>query len=259
MKSVFVKMLLLVSLISAAGCAVADPIYYRTSVMNIPNFKEKSEVNLAINAALPTAINVQAAYAFTNHLAIQGSYQTGSEIEQERGGGFFGGRTQEVKRTFSDNEFALGYYTPIFEQSTFSIFGGYSAGKVVNDIKDKGLSSANFNKWFMQSSLGFRDKNVEFIGSIKMGNLKYTNLNQSYTQDEEVKNFEALKNPIPILETGWLMRAGYEDIKIQFQATTTHLLTEPVPKFKFDWLSLSGGICLQLNTKKKVTWKSLWR
>jgi hypothetical protein len=255
---IFTKIILFLSLILAVGCSTTDPIYYKTSVMNIPNFKEKNEVNLAINAVSTTAINAQAAYAFTNHLAIQGSYQTGSETDKESGGVIWG-RTQEIKRTFSDTEFALGYYSPIFDHATFSVFGGYSTGNVVNDIKGKGLSSANFNKWFIQSSAGSRFNFLELVGSIKIGDLAYTNLKQSYKNIGDIERFQALNNSIPMIETGWLIRAGHDKIKIQFQATTTHLLTEPAPEFKFDILNLSIGLCVQLNTKKKVTWKSLWR
>jgi hypothetical protein len=255
MTNLLFRILLLITLMTAVSCSTTT-YYYKPTTMILPNFKEKNEVYLSTNFSTDGK-DVQAAYAITNHLTVQGNYQFGSEVVETESGFWSGNK--EIKSFFSHGEFAAGYFKPFYKQGVFSILGGYCAGKMDNEIKYRGQSSANFDKWFIQSSVGSRYDVVEMIGSIKIGNLRYTNLNQSYTEVEDIKSLEALKNPIPILETGWLMRAGYEDIKIQFQATTTHLLTEPVPKFKFDWLSLSGGICLQLNTKKKVTWKSLWR
>jgi hypothetical protein len=261
MKPIFVKMLLFFSLISAVGCSTADPIYYKPTTMNIPNFKEKGDLLFATNLALSgstesVGIDVQGAYAITNHLAVQGSYHRGYDTVEARGG--FWNSSQGIKRDFYFGECAIGYFAPLGEHETFSFFGGYSAAKIENDINRNGKSSANFNKWFAQLSLGTKHNVTEFVGSVKLADLNYTNLNQTYGSESDIERFNTLKLGTPMVEMGFLMRAGFDNIKIQFQATTSHLLA-PRPLFEYDWLTLSGGICFQFNTKKKVTWASLWR
>jgi hypothetical protein len=232
------------------GCS---PAYYKPTIMNMPNFEEKQEVFLAIDATpskQTVKLSLQAAYAITNHLAIQGNYMESSN-------GISYGRESrircQVKRNLSFGEYAVGYFTQKNHFETFSIFGGYGLGSVENIYEqNKGKSSADFTKLFIQSSVGFREEDIELVGSFKLANLKYTNQNENYVDANDIENFKALNNSMPILETGWLFRVGYENIKFQCQATTSHLLKRSNPRFEFDWLNLSAGICVQLSTKKKA-------
>jgi hypothetical protein len=243
MKPIFVKMLLFFSLISAVGCS---PIYYKPTLMNVPNFRESRELFVAGNVG-SSGTDAELAYAVSNHFAIQGNYMEAYEEASSIG------PPPTLKYTGEGNltEFAAGYFTKIvnFPRLGFSICGGYGLGKVLNDRDIDGASSAKFNKSFIQQTLGFRDKNVEIIASVKFAKLKYTNLIQNYARQSLVDDFDALKNPIGIIEMGLIGRLGFRGFKFQSQINSTKLLSNS-PLFKYDEGAVSVGICIQLNTKR---------
>jgi hypothetical protein len=242
----FTKTLLLLSLLSTIGCSAT---YYKPNVMNMPNFKEKNEVFLSANLATSDFFyafegDVQAAYAVTKHLGIQGNYMRGSDIVYE----YRYQGSDEIKRFFSCSEAAVGYHTIYSDYLTFSVFGGYGRGRAENEVKNNGKSSADFSKLFIQPSAGFRMENVEFVISAKLASLNYKNSTQSLTEQSRRDNFFALQNTIPVVETGWMMRVGSDKLKFQLQATTATALG-PNPLFQYSPLTLSTGFTVQLNTK----------
>jgi hypothetical protein len=252
MKTPIFKIALFISLFQLFGCTYA---HYRPTVMNMPNFREKNEVLLAVNANTTTqsiGVDVQGAYALTNHLFVQGNYMNISDVvsvAKESGGfDFYSSGSQEAKRSFTSGEYGVGYFTTFRTQGTFSIVGGYGVGKMENTV-EKGTYSADFSRIFLQSSLGYREKDVEFIGSLKFFDLNYTNLNYFEVSSSANLPYDKFNSSVPILETGCTMRVGGEKIKFQMQATTATSLVS-APFFKYDWLTLSAGICVQLNTKK---------
>ncbi len=249
MMPTFSKLLALLSLLATVSCG---PTYYKPTVMNIPNFREKDEVHLATNIGTSNFLysfhgDIQAAYALTNHLAIQANYMRSSDAVSYRNAT---SDEFDTDRFFSLGECALGYFMPFDKHGTFSIFGGYGAGKVRNNLKLNGECSADLGKLFVQSSMGYRDENIEFIGSIKLAALSYTNRQQTLKQQYDIERFNALNGLIPMIETGWTVRFGSEKVKFQCQATTALELGES-PLFQYSILTLSGGICVQLNAKKK--------
>jgi cell division protein YceG involved in septum cleavage len=245
MKSLSFKIVLFFSFFQLIGCSYA---YYRPTVMNIPNFKEKNEVLFAVNAnttSQSTGVDVQAAYAITNHLVVQGNYMSISD--DVKTWGFLSG-SYDIKRSFSCGEYAAGYFTPINQTGTFSIVGGYGFGKMENVI-NQGKYSADFNKMFIQSSFGLREENIELVGSLKLSTLNYTNINHiEDSYGNEIYN--ALNSTTPILEGGGILRFGGKGVKLQLQATTATSLVSK-PSFEYDWLTLSAGICVQVGTKRK--------
>lgn len=243
------KLLVFLSLLATVSCG---PTYYKATMMNVPNFKEKGEAHFATNLGTSNVFysfhgDVQGAYAVTNHLAIQGNYMIGSDVVRYR---TFGFNDVETQRFFSLGEAAIGYFEPLDKSGTFSVFGGYGAGKVSNDVQLAGASSADLSKLFVQSSVGIRDENIEFIGSAKLSALNYTNRKQTLKDQFDIDRFNALSSTIAMLETGLVIRFGGEKVKFQMQGTTALQLVQK-PLFMYSPLTLSAGVCFQLNTKTK--------
>jgi hypothetical protein len=162
------------------GCS---PVYYQPTTMNTPNFKQATEVYLAVNTtgfmeSLKLGGDVQAAYAVSDHFFVQGNYMLNFQNH-------FGKLIDsEIKN--QSGEIAGGYFSPLPKNWLFSLCGGYGIGNVRNNFSTAGTSTANLTKSFIQPSLGFRHENFEFIASAKYANLKYANLYQDYKNQEYI-------------------------------------------------------------------------
>ena len=217
---------------AAMGCS---PVYYQPNLMNTPNFREKGEVHLAASVA-SNGGDVQAAYAFTNHFAAQINFTKASKTVNGSNNVAIKGQLGEV---------AIGYFGLLSDQLTFGVFGGYGSGKVRNDWGTRGVSLASFNKLFVQPTIGIRIKQLEFIYAIKLANLSYHNQAQNFKEQSFIDDFDALKKPIPVLESGLTFRVGGEHLKFLLQASSMRLINKSNTAFRFEPSSLGFGICLQ--------------
>jgi hypothetical protein len=247
MKTTNFNALVFCMLFASIGCS---PVYYKPTLMNTPNFREKDQVHLAANIGAAGG-DIEAAYAITNHFAVQGNYMAGSRSTET---------TQTVGTTSTTTkkitngglgEVAAGYFMPLGTVGTFGLYGGYGLGKVKNDWNTEGSSSANFNKLFIQPSLGLRWDYFEVIISTKLANLNYTNLNQTFKNQTYIDQFNVLKNRIPIMETSLTLRGGGKRVKGQLQANALKILKNSIPLFQYEESSFGVGICVQLNGHKK--------
>jgi hypothetical protein len=243
MKTILFNVSILLALFTTIGCS---PVYYKPALMNSPNFREKGQVHLAANLA-DAGGDIEAAYAITQHFAIQGNF-LGAKKQTETTSTV---GTVTTKNTTTTNgslgEIAAGYFSPLGKNGTFGLYGGYGLGKVKNDWNTEGVSSANFGKLFIQPTLGLRWNYVELIGSIKLANLNYTNLNQTFKKQAYIDQFNVLKNAIPIMETGLTLRVGAKRVKLQLQANSLKILRNSIPLFQYEESSFGAGICVQLN------------
>ena len=248
MMSIFCKTLLALGLLLNIGCGST---YYKPTSMNTPNFKEKNELFLAANAhASLRGGDVQAAYALTDHFAVQGNYMKNLAEHNSSGGSFLNSYSIKITKEITFGECAIGYFMQRNNFGTFSLFAGYGRGKVSNVIENRGQATADFSKVFVQSSLGFREKYAELVCSAKLATLQYTNVNHTYTSTDAINNLNALKNTIPILELGTVMRFGSEKIKGQmFLTGVTKLGGSNL--FEYDYFTVGFGICTQLNVIRK--------
>ena len=241
MNTIFVKIVVFFSLF-AVGCS---PVYYKPNLMNTPNFREKDEVYLAAHWA-DKGYDAQAAYALTNNVFVQGNimFQDNSETSSSSS-------TSERTTTISGQlgEVAVGYFMPVNKYGTLSVCGGYGMGHVSNNWGPQGASSANISKVFIQPSIGVRRKHFDLVASAKLANLTYSNLNQNYTNQEFINQFNTLKSAIPILESGIAMRFGGPKLKVQLSYSSVSLL-KPNDSFSYEGGTIGLGLCLQFNSKK---------
>ena len=250
MKSVF-NIFICCVFFAAMGCS---PVYYQPNLMNMPNFREKGEVYLAASKSNDGG-DVQAAYAFSNHFAVQANFM---KLGREGGTSITAGSTTTTNTIVVKGylgEAAIGFYSPMGKTATFSLFGGYGLGKISNNWASKGASLANFNKPFIQPTLGLRYNSFELIYSAKLANLTYYNQSEHYNDQDFISDFQALKRPIAILETGGAIRVGWKFLKFQWQVTTMQLLKASTPSLKYHDTSMDFGVCIQLNSRKEAETK----
>ena len=244
MNSISFKIVVFFSLF-AIGCS---PAYYKPNLMTTPNFREKGEVHLAGHWA-DAGYDVEAAYAITNNIFVQGSImvQSAKGSSSSSSSGSSNQTAYTVKGQLG--EVAVGYFMPVKKYGTLSVCGGYGSGYVNNNWATDGTSSANISKLFIQPSIGVRRKRFDLILSAKLANLTYSNLSQNYKQQSFVEQFNALKSPIPIFESATVLRFGSENIKVQLSASSVSLLKRN-ESFRYEGSSLGLGLCVQLNPKK---------
>ena len=241
MNTIFVKIVVAFSLF-AIGCS---PAYYKPNLMTTPNFREKGEAHLAAHWA-DAGYDVEAAYAVTRNIFVQGSIM----VQSANGSSSSGNGNQKAYTVKGQlGEVAVGYFMPVNKYGTLSVCGGYGGGYVNNNWAADGASSANIGKLFIQPSIGVRRKRFDLILSAKLANLTYSNLNQTYTQQSFITQFNALKNPIPILESATVVRFGGENLKVQLSLSSVSLLKKN-ESFRYEGGTVGIGLCLQLNPKK---------
>jgi hypothetical protein len=251
------------------GCS---PVYYKPSLVNAPNFQKKGQTYLAAHSSLglgssvegfgttisnhSTSIgDIQAAYAFADHFAIQGNYESGDNQQTITYAPFFG-TTTPTKKTRTEGalgECAVGYFRPLNESIALGLYGGYGSGWIDNNWNTDGASSAKLSKYFLQGTIGTIGKNAkrfEVIGSAKLARLNYYDLRQTYTNQGCIDAFNVLKSPLTVVEFGGVARLGFEHIKFQFQSSFIASSTITNPPFQYDGLSIGLGICVQLGGNK---------
>jgi hypothetical protein len=196
-------------------------IYVPTTV-NTPLLKEKGQT--AISATFGSGFNGQFAKAIGNHYAILANSSFYS-IEnpglvkrpyiQPHGFGYF-------------NEIGGGYFTNHRKATYYEIFVGIGRNRVTTTVLTLDKPNNEYlnlkynlkgNKIFLQPSLGWQGKNIEFIISSRIGLLKYNvkmnELPDSVYKIDKLRNID--KNIFPVFEPAITLRSGGEKLKVQLQ------------------------------------------
>lgn len=231
------------------GCS---PTYYKVNLINAPNFREKGQTHLAAHIGGYGA-EVQAAYAITDHLAIQGNYEKGEYVRTTTTSTSLFSSSTTTKTTSTEGalgEFAIGYFKPLNESIAMGLYGGYGSGRVDNNWDFEGASSAKLRKYFLQGTVGTNDENFQVIGSAKLARLNYYDLRQTYTNQGYIDAFNVLKSPLTVVELGAVIRVGFKHVKFQLQGNFISSSTITNPQFQPEALSIGLGICVQLGGNK---------
>lgn len=248
MKPIFSHILLIISLLFAIGCA---PTYYRPTLMNAPNFQKKGQTYFAAHLG-GYGGDVQAAYAFAEHFAVQGNFGTADYEETTNAtpppGSGTTAQTRSTKGSLA--EVAVGYFRPLDDVINLGIYGGYGWGGVKNDWDIEGASSAKLRKYFLQGTVGVNGKRVECIGSLKLAGLDYHDLSQTYTNQTYIEEFDVLRNTLMVAEYGVAVRVGFKNVKFQLQGNAMRQLTATKALFRREGSSIGVGVCFLFDTQK---------
>jgi hypothetical protein len=184
---------------------------YSPTAHNVPVLAEKNDSKLAVNYSTnadsrstnnqytrnrSNGIDVQGAYAITNHVGVQASYFTRTErtVSNQDNDNYFDSSVIRYNRNLF--EFGAGYFTPIDDKGKvfFQVFGGLGFGKFkfTDNGKDQSQSiysrhhDANIMKYYIEPSITFKPKPVIAASlSARFSIVNFKNINTDYTIDEK--------------------------------------------------------------------------
>lgn len=202
------------------SCYTTKRPLHALSAPLMPMLKNKGEAVAAANISLPfsggtgsikssTAIDIQAAYAFSSNFALAASYNMGNEkLIQEDNLGFGFNIFDTLNFNRNKLELGVGYFNKIKPTTffTYNIYAGFVIGK---NAMSKSIS-ANTNSFFNHQYLGFyiqpsfhffADKEFKLGAAIKFSSLYNTQLNTNYNANfRRQYNFFAAQNRFSVLE-----------------------------------------------------------
>ena len=173
--------------------------------------------------------DLQAAYAISNHWAIQANYLNRSDKNGGINGSSFDSSVVQYNRKAGD--IGIGYFTKISKRGSnfFQVFAG--AGKGKYEIKDAGLiasipynrfHNATINKYYIQPALIFSDKNISLGLVSRFSFVHYNKVETNYTTPQQSEfNLADLENKLlSFWEPAITFSAGTNSIpalKLEFQ------------------------------------------
>jgi len=220
----FVAGILLISIFSCSP-------EYLPNMASTPLFENKGELQANVGAGI-SGIDAQLAYAVTDHIGVMSNTS-------------FQKQTSDTADDFHRHnfaEFGVGYYNSISDRATISVYGGYGLGnvksKVDNNLIDNDVTDADFNRIFLQPSIGVTTKHFDasFAPRLVFVDVDY---------DEEVLN-EA-KGYHPIIEPVITTRFGFEYVKFITQAGLSLPFNSEKLDFDIQPFIFSVGVHLNLD------------
>lgn len=211
---------------------------YNASPPNNPYFKKKGESKLSafysnnrgstVSNFEAGGIDLQAAYAFSNHWAINADYMYRSETDN------FEDRTMPVYNVHYTRNVVtagIGYFLPLdsAKKLIFNVYTGIGTGRF--SIKDDGEYFKNdVLKWYVQPSLNFIPfENVNMGLVLKTSFVNYNRFNTNYSVTKQsAYSLDYLRNHTliflePAIDCQVGMKA-YPWIKLYFQVGPAYLL-----------------------------------
>lgn len=214
-------------------------VYYAPTGQNIPLFKDKNEFRFSATRSTGgdlEGIEVQGAFSPLKNLGVTGNYF--ELLNYKKGYGRY---------------YALGagYYYP-HKDFVFEVYGGYGNGKSVNEFDDDYIRS-NFNKLYIQPSIGFSNKYFDFILGAQYSRVSQYNISasdSSYKIIEITQELEMLDRDKThyFLEPSITIRAGYKYVKLQAQLC--FIPNAFSPGYPIDNTQLNFGLFFSLPHKK---------
>ncbi len=215
------------------SCNISSNLYKANSI-NTPLFKGKKEFQMAILINDQTAkdqkaysVDLQSAYSFQKNfgfmLNFQNIYQNKPEANYSVNDEF----------RFSYFEIAPGY----FKNGIFEIYAGYGIGKTSFFSKNS-IAEANFNKFFIQSTIGKNSKFIDFAFSVRASFFEFnkTNFKEKIGNEDvlrESDEFYWFGNKLeidgktyPFIEPALTLKLGYKQLKIVGQLGVSFCLKD---------------------------------
>jgi len=200
------KNLILLSFICLTIASCRTPRYiYSPAPPNIPYFREKGESKLAayystggdnneLTQEYNNGLDLQAAYAVSNHFALTADYFKRNEKDAiyDYDRTYFDSSIVRYNRNLTN--FGAGYFTPITKDKniTVNIFSGLGFGKY--SFSDNGFNNgagyhrdynSKMSKWYIQPSINFFVGNYFRTALIsKVSWVHFTDIKTSYTPGE---------------------------------------------------------------------------
>lgn len=185
MKKVFLAFILC-SVVSAS--AFGQTYNYAPNMANIPCLKQKGDAIVGVGwgrGIVFQALELQASYAVTPHLAVMANY-FGPREKNVR-------NRSEVGTDFFLMEAAVGAYEAL-PRGSASIFTGMSSGNMLSNFNGERTAKFKLLRWFVQPGINYRSNFFQAGIALRITHLSYRKGVVSYSIDEPylqyIKNIE---------------------------------------------------------------------
>ncbi len=222
----------------AMALCSCNPKFYSPTSQNVPLMQEQGQTNLSGNVSDKRA-EVQAAYAVTNHMAIQANGGVFYPKNIESGDG---GSGQFI-------EGGIGYFTPVYESFVFETYAIVGGGRMENHFPSSmgdqpgtnGNISASLMRYGIQPSFGFHTKYFSMALSTRLAMLTYSNIDGNLIYGNENQQAYLRDNDDNFLfEPALTFRGGSERVKLQLQFIRSYNFSNP--RFKQDFSVVTLGL-----------------
>jgi hypothetical protein len=203
-------------------------------------FSEKGEFQATASVSMATEYNLQTAFAITNHLGIManGMYANHNNTSQHH----------KSEQRFS--EVALGYYLNK-NKFYFDIWSGYGLGQA-NYVNPDGSKldsvSGNFNRFFIQPGIGFKERNIHYGFVLRFSMLDFSNVTGVIS--DSPANYG--NGNEWFYEPTLFYKYSYKKIFMTTQMGYSLNMTSHNPHVGYEPLQFSLGIGLRLSPKPKT-------
>lgn len=207
-------------------------ILYIPTTHNSPMLSNKDEFQ--VSALVGTGVNLQSAYAVTDHVGLMlNGFFLSSNKEIDLGSD----STKKINELWLTFEAGAGYFTKVLDVFTFEIYAGGGTGRVPGDFRNvnytyDGTQTAPMSKLFIQPAIGFRSKIVDISGVTRFS---------AITMNNQMWYF---------FEPGVVAKLGYKN----FRFIGSVGLSKPMEKLvesTWDYMPVSMGLGLQYNIGRK--------
>ena len=219
------KILKLTALFSGVLLCSCSHYYYVANIQNVPLFREKNEVHLSGGYAVgdeSQSIEVQSAYSLSKQIGIMANYMHawgGNVSEKDYGRGYY-------------IDGAIGYFKPVGKYGVFEIYGGFGGSGQHHEFTSGSYADLSFVNLFIQPSFGFTFDWFDAAVSLRICNISYTDIKNFAAGSDDYAEINALKDKgHPFAEPAFTLRAGWKNIKLQFQASYAANLNSPTLYF----------------------------
>ena len=251
-KYIGIKLIVLFCVLIIEGCS-SYHFYYWQSNPNVPLFKEKNEFHgsLSEGGTLwgPTGIDVQAALALTDHIAVMTNYMSSKYDDFDP--------NDVSKHNYFEG--AAGYFKPfnrfwVFD-CVFEVYGGFGSCSQHHEYNDgiyRGKADLTFVKSFIQPSLGITSNALDIALSSSFSRLNFNKINNFVDQNSNYYDeleFIAMNRKFFLFEPAITLRGGWKFVKIQFQFLQSHHNRERDYGLNFEPGKFSFGIYISLSKK----------
>ena len=206
------KLFMMMLCISSIACS---PKFYTPNTQNTPMLQHKGQASATL-AGNGNQVEIQGAYAVTDHVGIQVNGGAFIPKDQDNGNGGSGKLV----------EFGAGYFTPISDKISFEAYGLFGMGSFENYLPStfdaNPSSSANIEaklmRYGIQPGINYQTRSFGIGLSSRVTNLSYSDIKGDliFGGVDQVEFLQDRKSNL-LIEPAITLRGGTERIKLQLQ------------------------------------------
>lgn len=204
---------LLGSVLLLAGC---NPVLYAPNTLNAPMITRKGEGNVAVHFGEEKTVSVEAAYSPFERIGVLVDVTRARAPDNPSGAG----------GSMTIVEAGIGRYRPFKDRFFWDAYGIAAFGGIENHAPTSvttapgttGTLDANFVRYGLQPSLGWRSRFVDLAFSSRIVGLRYYDIQGRLVLDtRNVQDYLRSNRNQFLLEPALTARAGYKGLKVQAQ------------------------------------------